>query len=222
MFVIRSIGTYFRYNKEMSAYSFFYIARHGQAEGNVQHIIMGQGNNMPLTAIGREQAQVLSQNFKDIHFDKIFSSDLLRDKETAEIIALEKKLAVETTHLLREKSYGEYEGKPYEAMDAYDALYDALEHREKMAFSKHGVESDEKTVQRLQRFIRETAIIYPEKTSLIVCHGSIMHAFLVHIGYGTYDNFPHSSINNTAYFKLKTDGVDFFIEETKGIIQPIT
>jgi len=46
-----------------------------------------------------------------------------------------------------------------------------------------------------------------------------MRAFLIKIGF--FPSLPSDLfigwITNSAYVKLKTDGVDFFVEETKGI-----
>ncbi len=44
----------------------------------------------------------------------MFASDLLRAKRTAEIVVTEKKLVVMTTKLLRERSFGQYEGYNWE------------------------------------------------------------------------------------------------------------
>jgi len=44
-----------------------------------------------------------------------------------------------------------------------------------------------------------------------------MRIFLINLGLGTLESFPPGSIKNTAYIKLESDGVDFFIKETWGI-----
>ena len=40
-----------------------------------------------------------------------------------------------------------------------------------------------------------------------------MRILLNHLG----KNAPHGAASNTAYIKLESDGVDFFIKETEGI-----
>lgn len=86
-----------------------YIVRHGESEANAKGILQGQ-KDYPLTPKGEEQALIISNELKGINFDAIFSSDLLRAKRTAEIIAVERKLAVNTTKMLRERNYGRLEG----------------------------------------------------------------------------------------------------------------
>lgn len=44
-----------------------------------------------------------------------------------------------------------------------------------------------------------------------------MRTLLIHLGFANYDNFTEGQIDNLAYIKLKSDGTDFFIEETEGI-----
>ena len=65
--------------------------------------------------------------------------------------------------------------------------------------------------------VKSKPIGNPGKTILVVSHGGVMRYLLIHLGFGTYTNLPTGSIGNTAYIKLETDGVDFFVKETKGI-----
>jgi len=40
---------------------------------------------------------------------------------------------------------------------------------------------------------------------------------LIHLGYGTYDQLPPFSIDNTGYLVLKSDGVEIEIKEVVGV-----
>ncbi len=202
-------------------YCIFYIVRHGRTDWNEKGINTGQLDSS-LTKVGEEQAKIVAIELKDVHFDAAFSSDLMRARRTAEIIMLERNLAIQAVQVLRERSYGEFQGKPYKATEAYDALVEALDDKERFSYKSHGVESDDEIVTRLVTFLRETAIIYKNKTVLVASHSDIMHKFLIHIGFGTYKNFPLSSVDNAAYVKLASDGVDFFVQETKRIKKPYT
>ncbi|MBI2064645.1 MAG: histidine phosphatase family protein, partial [Candidatus Yanofskybacteria bacterium] len=82
----------------------------GETEWNKIGIVMGQSDS-PLTEAGLEQVKTTAQELKDIHFDAIFSSDLHRAQRTAEIIKLERQLAVQASKALRERTYGSWEGK---------------------------------------------------------------------------------------------------------------
>lgn len=200
-------------------YCIFYIVRHGRTDWNEKGINQGHVDR-PLTQVGEEQAKNAALELKDVHFDAVFSSDLMRAKRTAEIIRLERNLAIQTVKLLKERSYGEFEGKPYEATSVYNAFIEALGDKERFSHKSQGVESDEEIVTRLITFLRETAIIYKNKTVLVSSHSDIIHKFLIHIGFGTYKNFPLSSIGNAGYVKIASDGIDFLVQETRRIDEP--
>lgn len=198
----------------------FYIVRHGESEWNVMKLLQGQADS-PLTENGINQARILGKEFKNIHFDFAFSSDSTRALRTAEIIALEHNLAVKTTRLLRERNFGNWEGRSYsifqedlkEMMDEFALLSD----EKKKTYKYPGIENDEEIVVRFITFLRETALAYPGKTVLATTHGAMIRTLLIHLGLGTYDEIPHDAVGNSAYVKIESDGVDFFIKETKGV-----
>ena len=63
------------------------LLRHGQSEANKEHIIQGHMDS-PLSDLGRDQAKNVGKKLLDseITFDAVYSSDLIRAKETAKII----------------------------------------------------------------------------------------------------------------------------------------
>lgn len=195
-------------------YCTLYIVRHGQTDWNVQELTQGEAD-IPLNAEGIKQAKKIRQQLQDINFDVVFSSDLIRAKKTAEIIAMEKKFAIETTRLLRERRYGKFDGTPYQKMEKFHRTWEKLSKKERVNYKPYkDYETDKEIIDRFITFIRETAVMYPGKTVLIVCHGGIMRVLMNHLTDKTYLT---GSISNTAYIKLESDGVDFFIKELKGI-----
>lgn len=191
----------------------FFLVRHGETELNTKKILQGHMDS-PLTPQGISDAKLLGKKFKNFKFDLVFSSDLLRAKRTAEIIIAEKKLAIESTKILRERSFGELEGKPYSALKAYYELIEKLKDQDNITKINFAVENDEAVVGRLITFLRETAITHPGKKILVVSHGGIMRVFLKHLG---YMNLVSGAVGNLAIIKLQTDGTNFFIKNTSGI-----
>lgn len=59
-----------------------YITRHGQTTDNVKEVLSGSKGNALLTEEGREQAKALGEGISDIIFEKAYSSELSRAKET--------------------------------------------------------------------------------------------------------------------------------------------
>jgi len=62
-----------------------YITRHGQTKANVGQYMQGQSPG-ELTSEGCEQAKKFGIYYKNVKFDEIYCSDLLRAKKTLEII----------------------------------------------------------------------------------------------------------------------------------------
>lgn len=44
-----------------------------------------------------------------------------------------------------------------------------------------------------------------------------MRHFLIHLGLASHKTLPPGTISNTAYVKIETDGIDFFIKKTLGV-----
>jgi broad specificity phosphatase PhoE len=202
-------------------YCTLYLVRHGETEWNVRHFMQGHKDS-PLTEQGLIQSAQTAQDLKGVEFDAIFSSDLLRATRTAEIIKLERKLAVQTSHLLREKSFGHFEGKPSEEFveatkDLADQLHQ-LPESEKWSFKlDEDVESDEELVGRFITQLREIAVSSPGKNVLVVTHSGCIRIFVIKTGYATREQFPIGSFRNGGYVKVLSDGIDFFIEKIKGM-----
>lgn len=207
-----------------------YVVRHAQslfnASDNAKEFKFDDEFGSSLSDKGKMQANSLKEGFKDINFSAIFTSDLTRTKQTAEVIALEKKLDINASKLIRERSIHEYLHKRgnlsnesiSKLQDEMRAIFEKLSDEQKMEY-KHtpDMESPKEAAERLLRFIKEAAIAYPNKTILIVCHGNIMRSLLVHLGYAKFDELPNGTIGNTGFFVLESDGIDFFIKEVSDI-----
>jgi len=207
--------------EETSKYCTFYIVRHGNSLANQNKIVAGITDST-LTPLGESQATAKGLSFKDIKFDAVFSSDLVRAKRTAELITAQRQLTVNTTKLLRERDFGEWEGKSEqdfrEGNKELIAKINTLseEQRHHLRYGQ-GYESNDEIATRLLAFLREVAVAYLGKTVLVVSHGSIMRSCLIKLGFARYQELPASSIENTGHFILESDGVDFFIKETFGV-----
>ena len=199
-------------------YCQIYLVRHGLTDWNVRGFLQGQ-SDIPLNKEGERQAvEAAKKHFKKIKFTAIFSSDLFRAKRTAQIIALEKKMAVETSKLIRERDFGPFEGKHWQEVEK-ELRMSIKEFRilsDEVA-KKLGIESDEKMMERFLRFLREVAVAYRGKKVLIVTHGSVMRVFLTKLGFLSKEDSKNVFIKNLAYVKFLSDGVDFFVEEVFGI-----
>lgn len=204
-------------------YCMLYLVRHGETDWNVKGLVQGRAD-IPLNEKGEAQARNLAKKLRHIKFAAVFSSDLLRAKRTAEIVAMEKKLTVITKKVLRERDFGEFEGKPNPWLESWRKMLrvgiENLAEKERGELLKvhGGVETDEQLMNRFVPFLREVALAYSGKNVLIVTHGSVLRTFLLRIGFfkDELDSFK-ATISNASYVKVLSDGVEFFVKETEGI-----
>jgi broad specificity phosphatase PhoE len=86
-----------------------YLVRHGATDWNQAGRIQGQ-LDVPLNAEGRAQAQLVAQRLVSVAATALYSSDLLRAYETAQIIGQATGLAVIQKPGLREMHFGTWQG----------------------------------------------------------------------------------------------------------------
>jgi broad specificity phosphatase PhoE len=85
------------------------LIRHGQTDWNVEGRWQGQADP-PLNERGREQARHAAQYQRQFGFAALYSSDLRRAMETAQIIGAEMGLEVIPEPRLREINLGKWQG----------------------------------------------------------------------------------------------------------------
>lgn len=196
----------------------FYLVRHGETNWNKNRIIQGQ-KDTELNERGVEEAIAIAEKFQSVKLDLAFSSDLLRAKRTAEIIALEHQLAVQATEKLRERKFGSLEGEPYDILTTHEKLMRALSEEERKKLRPApDAESDDEFAWRIITFLRETAIAYPGKNILAATHSGVLRIVTIHLGFMTHEEFDTMRFINGGYLKLASDGVDFFVKEMHGLV----
>lgn len=193
-----------------------YLVRHGQTDWNAMQKVQGH-SDIALNSEGENQAKSLGKQLGHISFDAVFSSDLVRAKKTAELALLEKNIVVQTTEVLRERFMGELEGAHRDEFLRLERLRGDLTKEQRLVHRLvPSMESEEEVIARVITYLREIAVAYSGKTVLMVSHGAVMRILLYHLGFFDQQH-PIKTIENTAYIKMRSDGVDFFVDETKGI-----
>lgn len=114
------------------------LIRHGQSLSNVRKILSDDIDGFPLTENGIRQVEETAAVLSRFRFDGLWSSPVLRARQTAEIISRAIEVPVETVDDLRETEMGIFNG-----MNSEEALM-ALE-------SGHSYESWKSHLRRLQR-----------------------------------------------------------------------
>ncbi|MFC3196202.1 histidine phosphatase family protein [Parapedobacter deserti] len=191
----------------------FYIIRHGQTDFNRKGIVQGRGVDSPLNEMGRKQADAFYKYYKDVSFDKIYTSTLLRTHQTVAPF-LQQGVPVEQLDGLDEIGWGMYEGKEQspEIMEGFADLTTRWRNGE-LDVSVEGGESPNQLVSR-QRKALDHMLSKPEEKIVLICmHGRAMRVLLcmlINRDLALMDDFPHT---NTALYKVRFDGKEFYIDE---------
>jgi probable phosphoglycerate mutase len=93
------------------------VIRHGETAWNVDNRIQGQ-LDIPLNAVGREQARRVGEALAGEDIAAIYSSDLLRAFETAAAVAPHIGRSIVPEPGLRERGFGEFEGLTFTEIEA--------------------------------------------------------------------------------------------------------
>lgn len=85
------------------------LARHGETEWNREGRFQGHADPS-LNDLGRDQAAALAESLSDEPLDAVYTSDLRRASETAEIVGARVRVPVERETGLREIDVGSWQG----------------------------------------------------------------------------------------------------------------
>ncbi len=146
----------------------FYFIRHGESLRQKRRIsaCFPEKLRCPLTPKGRKQVEEQAKKLKAKKIDLIFSSDLLRTKETAEIISKEIKVKPAYDKRLREYNAGIFNGKSVDLIHSY--FKNDLDLRFKKRIPKG--ESYTDLQRRMHQFLKEINEKYEGKNILVVSH----------------------------------------------------
>lgn len=146
-----------------------YFVRHGQTAHNKNSLITGQ-LNVPLTREGIEEAEKILLEIPD-DFSEIYSSDLLRCQQTAEILNRKLHASIQYDSRLRERDFGSLAGKKITDLDPITMEKDKNQQYDYRPF---GGESAEEVKKRLFACIDGIRRNKKSGTSLIVTSGGII------------------------------------------------
>lgn len=144
-----------------------YIVRHGQVPHNVLNQYNGADED--LTQIGINQAKDLRNKIKNLKFDIIISSPLIRAKHTAEILNINNIKTIYDERI-KERNCGDLSGKPLEVTNRE-------EYWSYNTTIKYGTSEDIRLFfERVYNFLDELKT-KNYQTVLIVAHSGVSKAF---------------------------------------------
>ncbi len=180
------------------------LVRHGQTEMNKQKLYFGK-LNPKLNNLGIEQVQnakkYLEEIKEKISYDLIYSSPLLRAKETAEICNyLEKNIIFDKN--LEEIDFGIFEGLTYKKiLEKFPNEVKKMEN----SWSDYNYETGESPKEMYERVINFVENLDFSKNILIVSHWGVINCILSHFLSNNLEAFWKYAVKNGGIAILKGD-----------------
>ncbi|MEL4356638.1 MULTISPECIES: histidine phosphatase family protein [unclassified Luteococcus] len=153
------------------------LVRHGQSTWNLERRLQGQTMDVPLTPQGLAEAELAAQRVAALvrPGTPVVSSDQLRARQTAEVVADGLGVAPRLTDLLREQALGSLEGRLAHEL-AEQPVPAGLDISE-VAWG--GGESIQQVHARCRRLLDWLAAQYPSAPALVlVSHGDTLRVLL--------------------------------------------
>lgn len=174
-------------------------------------IVQGRGMDTELNEKGRAQAEAFYNFYKEVPFDKIYTSTLKRTHQTVHKF-IDNHIPWVQFPGLDELGWGIHEGQKSNNKLKSDFKEITEQWRSgnlhhKFENGESPLEVKERQLLVLEKLIEENA----DKNILICMHGRAMRLFLcllTHKPLTEMDTFPHT---NTTLYKLGFDGKDFHI-----------
>ena len=189
-----------------------YLVRHGQTDYNLNGIVQGSGIDAPLNQTGIKQSDAFFSKYKEIDFDKVYTSTLQRSVQSLKSF-LDKGIDHEPLSGLNEINWGMREG--IKITPEEDAYYHNVINRWQQGEEElriEGGESPKDVYIRQKVALKKIMDNENEKTVLICMHGRAMRIFLcllLNYPLKSMDTFDHS---NLCLYLLNYTGSMFSIE----------
>jgi len=177
------------------------LARHGETDDNREPIRVQGFRDTPLNDNGRAQAARLAERVAGQGFRSLWSSDLSRARETAEIVGRRIDLTPSLDARLREANRGRWEGSLFIDIEREDPDGYAAWRRAGDEFRFPGGESLLEQQQRVAAALDEIEQ-HGELPALVVCHGGSIRVILCLDDPRGLDAFHEFEVPNVALVEL--------------------
>lgn len=203
---IKNLKRFENLNKE----TIFYLCRHGETNWNVENKIKGQLEDAStvFTDNGIQQIQKLIKYLKEEKIQAIFTSDLLRTKETSEMINRELNVPIYYCKEFRGLNMGIYQGK-----NMNEFLNDEKVQKSFKDYSVQlpGGESINQLNERFTNMLNKIVKEYPYQKIAIISHGAAISNVKSNISKENYKDIDRCII--------KYDNNNFTILESGNYIK---
>lgn len=156
------------------------LVRHGETDSNIKGTYLGW-TDVELNARGIEQARTAKEKLHGAAIDGIFSSPLLRAKQTAEIINESFTVEIQWVDALKERNFGAWDNLTYkEIVDRYPEEHD-LWTKDWINYCMAEGESSIQAFRRVIGFVDELVTKHKKGTFLLVTHLGCVRKIISHL-----------------------------------------
>lgn len=190
---------------EPSAVTTLLAIRHGETAWNSDGRYQGQ-TDVPLNATGHAQAAQVARALAEEPLDAVYSSDLARAMQTAQVLASQVGVPLRIDADLREQHFGFFQGLLASEIDARWPDDHRRWLRREPDFGPPGGESRKTFSDRCVGAVLRLAREHPGETLAIVCHGGVLDA-LYRAAHGLPLDVPRKwALDNAGISRLRFDG----------------
>jgi broad specificity phosphatase PhoE len=184
------------------------LVRHGETDWNRDGRFQGHADT-PLNDAGREQAHALADELAGERIDFVYTSDLVRARETAEIIATRLGADVVARSELREIDVGEWEGLTWPEIE--ERYPEGARTWHEHGYGWKSGETYDELGERIIAALRRIAADHPDLRVLVVGHGGTVRATRAFIeGLSVADSRRRSpAIGNCEVFRIVAEDGGF-------------
>lgn len=150
------------------------FVRHGETDWNIEQRMQGH-RDLPLNATGLAQAAAVGRYFVGRQANALYSSDLLRARQTAQPIAQALNLPLTPQEALRERHFGRCEGLTVDEVAArYADDARAIATRDPDYCAPQGGESRRQHAARVLGCVARLLDNHRGQTIVVVTHGGVL------------------------------------------------
>lgn len=175
-----------------------FLIRHGQTDANLTRRFVGR-TDIPLDPLGVAQAARIADRMRNEPLDALFTSPMLRARQTAEAVSRTVDCDVQVVAGLEEIDFGDAEGLTLEEIDVQFPELRTL--RESVDDIEFGWPAGERRVDFHARVLSAITGILARSEGQrvgVVCHGGVIASIVAHIDGGPPNDFLRYGVLNCS------------------------
>ncbi len=189
--------------------SLIIFLRHAQAKNNVERVLAGRSEGIPLTELGVKQAQKIANFLKPFKISTIYSSPIERASHTARIVSEKLNLQYEIDPRLTEIDMGSFSGMLYEETFAKHGNVFLKFYQDSPLIKKNEVETFSSVKKRVLEMVNYCSKKHENENILLVTHMDPIKAMLSTILQLNPESLYELIIRNASLTIVKREQANF-------------